>query len=276
MLSFAVPLIPHALSGWVLNFADRILLRTLLPGTSKEVLGQIGVYSYGYSIGMIMNLLVHATQKSWPQFVFSSHAELEESQAKRLFSRTSSYYLVFLCAAALVVAVFAPEILALVAGGKYQAAGPVVPIISMAYLFLGLYTVVGVGIGIKKKSKYYFIATGTGAAANVAVNLVLIPRFGILGAAFATVLAYIVMSIVIYIVSQRIYHVAYEQVRVAVAFVLAVAVFGLATFIHASLATTLALKVALMAVYLASLVVTGVIKRREIAKVRDLIFKGAT
>lgn len=270
ILSFGLPLLPHALAGWVLNFADRLLLRTY------RSLSEVGIYSFGYNVGMIMSLLVLATQKSWPQFVFSSHAEMEESKAKALFSRTASYYWIFLCSVALAIAVYAPEMLALVAGGKYAAAAPVVPIISMAYLFLGLYTVVGVGIGIKKKSQYYFIATGTGAAANVAVNLVLIPRFGMVGAAFATVLAYVIMSAVIYVVSQRVYRVDYETVRIAATFVLAIGAFALTLFIHAGLLAAVALKLVVLAVYVLALVATGVIKKREIAKVRDLVFRGAT
>ncbi len=274
MLSFSLPLLPHALAGWILNFADRPLLRALLPGTAAHKIAEVGVYSFGYSIGMIMSLLVVATQKSWPAFVFSSHAEMEESKAKSLFSRTSSYYWIMLCFAALAVAIYAPELLALIAGGKYAASAVVVPVISMAYLFLGLYTVVGVGIGIKKKSSYYLIATGTGALANVALNLYLIPRHGIVGAAFATVIAYILMSGVILVVSQRLYRVSYETLRMTLAFALAIAAFYASTFIHAGLTATIGLKLGVLAAYVLALVLSGVIDRREISRVRELVFSG--
>lgn len=269
VLAFALPLIPHSLAAWVLNFADRLLLRKF------GSLAEVGVYSYGYTIGMAMSLVVLATQKSWPQFVFSSHAEMEEGKAKALFSRTASYYMIFLAFAALTLAVYSPQVLLVLAGGKYAAAGKVIPMISMAYLFLGLYTVVGVGVGIKKKSRYYFIATGSGAVANVAMNLVLIPRFGMVGAAISTVAAYVVMSGAIYVVSQRLYHVAYEQLRIALTFVIALVVFILSTFVHASFGVSVALKLGLLALYVVALIATGVIKRTEIAKVRQLVFKGA-
>ncbi|RJQ52753.1 MAG: hypothetical protein C4521_09615 [Actinobacteria bacterium] len=266
ILAFSLPLVPHALAGWVLNFADRLLLRRFVS------LADIGVYSYGYNIGMIMSLLVLATQKSWPQFVFSSHSEMEESSAKTLFSRTATYYWIFLCIAALAVAVFAPELLALVAGGAYASAAPVVPVISMAYLFLGLYTVVGVGIGIMKKSKLYFLATGTGAAANISVNLLLIPRLGIVGAAVATVAAYAIMTAVILVLSQRLYYISYETVRMAVAFLLALAAFYASTLIDAGPLATVALKLSVVLAYMIALVVSGVVKRAEIARVRKLVF----
>jgi len=269
VLAFGLPLLPHSLAGWVLNFADRLLLRKF------GSLAEVGIYSYGYNIGMAMSLVVLATQKSWPQFVFSSHAEMEESKAKALFSRTASYYLIFLTSAALAVAAFSPEALTILAGGRYSAASKIVPMIALAYLFLGLYTVVGVGVGIKKKSQYYFVATGSGAVANLAVNLILIPRFGMVGAAIATVSAYTVMSLLIYVLSQRLYRVHYEQSRIALAFVLALAAFAVSTFVHASLGVAIALKIAIILSYAGALIASGVIRRSELLRVREMLLRGA-
>lgn len=269
LLAFGLPLLPHALSMWVLNFADRLILGKL------GSLAQVGVYSFGYNVGMAMSLLVMATQKSWPQFAFSSHASMEESEAKQLFARTARYYWLALCSVALLISVFAPELLALVAKGKYAAAAPIVPIIASAYLFLGLYQVVAVGIGIKKQSKYYFIATGTGALVNLATNLLLIPRYGMFGAAIATVLAYATMCAIIYTISQRLYHIVYEYWRFVLALGLAVAAYATTTLLHGSAGWVVAGKLLVFGTYCGALVLSGVIGRDEIAKAWTLVSGGS-
>lgn len=264
LLAFSLPLMPHSLSMWVLNFADRLILGKMRP------LSEVGIYSFAYNIGMVMSLLVMAVQKSWPQFVYSSHVSMEESDARQLFARTAGYYWIVLCSAGLVVSAFAPEVLTLVARPGYASAASIVPLIVSAYILLGLYQVVAVGIGIMKQSKYFFLATGTGAAVNVASNLLLIPKYGIFAAAFSTILAYAVMCGIIYVLSQRLYHVAYDYKKSALTLALAGLAFAVSTLIRGELWQTIGLKVVVVAVYLGSLVLLGVVKREEIGKVRDL------
>jgi O-antigen/teichoic acid export membrane protein len=89
----------------------------------------------------------------------------------------------------------------------------IVPWVLLAYVFTGAYVVFLVGVYLEKKTKYLPVVSGIGAVLNVGANLILIPKLGILGAAFSTLLSYAVMAGGMYFVSQRFYRVAYEWIK---------------------------------------------------------------
>ena len=90
----------------------------------------------------------------------------------------------------------------------------IVPIILFGYLFNGMYYVLSAGMFIEEKSSYVPIITGIGAAINVGVNFLLIPVWGIVGAALATLASYLVMAVMVYIITQRFYEINYEKGKV--------------------------------------------------------------
>jgi len=95
-------------------------------------------------------------------------------------------------------------------GPGYWSGVVIVPIVLFAYLFLGIYTNLIAGIYIEKKTRYLPLITGLGAVLNIASAFLLIPLWGITGAAISTLVSYIAMAVYIYIVSQKFYPVQYE------------------------------------------------------------------
>ena len=85
-----------------------------------------------------------------------------------------------------------------------------VPVILLAYLFNGIYVNLQAGMYIEEKTKYFPLVTGAGALVNVAVNLLLIPRLGIMGAALAVLASYMVMAAGLFFFAQRFYRIDYE------------------------------------------------------------------
>ena len=97
----------------------------------------------------------------------------------------------------------------------FHAAAPVIPVVALAYLLHGVFLLTSVGIGIARQARYYPMVTAAAAATNVAANLVLIPRFGVMGAAWATVLAYAVMAALGHAFSRRLFPIPFEGGRLA-------------------------------------------------------------
>jgi O-antigen/teichoic acid export membrane protein len=86
----------------------------------------------------------------------------------------------------------------------------IVPIILLGYLFNGFYVIFTAGIYIEEKSIYAPFITGAGAILNIAANFLLIPILGMIGAALATLLSYLVMAAGLYFVTQKFYRIEYE------------------------------------------------------------------
>jgi O-antigen/teichoic acid export membrane protein len=80
---------------------------------------------------------------------------------------------------------------------------------------LGLYLIFLPGIYLKKKTRVVPFVTGIGAAINIVGNLILIPRWGMMGAAWATLMGYLAMAVVLYITVQKFYPVKYQFQRLA-------------------------------------------------------------
>lgn len=207
MLKFGFPYIPAGLAGIAIQVIDRPIVKAL---TDNDTLG---VYSANYRLGVLMMLVVGMFDYAWRPF-FLTHAK--EPDAPRLFSKVFTYLVTLLMIVFVTGSLFVDDIVRIkIFGGyfinpKYWEGLSIVPIVLFAYVFTGAYVNFIVGVYLEKKTKYIPYATGAGAVVNVVANLILIPRFGIAGAATATLLSYLVMAIGIYFPSQRFYHVDYE------------------------------------------------------------------
>jgi O-antigen/teichoic acid export membrane protein len=161
--------------------------------------------------------------------------------------------------AALGVAILGGDLLTLLTprNPAFRAAAPVIPVVALAYLLHGVFLLTSIGIGIEKRARYYPLVTGAAAAANVAANFALIPRLGMMGAAWATVLSYAVMAFVGFVISRRLFPIPYETGRWLAAAAIAAALYGFSFFAPAAFAPRLAVELALVAAYPLILLATG-------------------
>jgi O-antigen/teichoic acid export membrane protein len=144
-----------------------------------------------------------------------------------------------------------------------------VPIILFAYLINGIYVIFSAGIYIEEKSLYVPFITGGGAAINIITNILLIPVFGIYGAALATLAAYLVMAIGYFIVTQKFYHIYYEWdkiLKIFIGLLLTAVIYYLYTF--ESYYIALAEKLVLLTAFILYLYFIAV-DRKEIKLIRS-------
>ena len=159
----------------------------------------------------------------------------------------------------------------------FWAARRVVPVVALAYLLHGVFLLTSIGIGIEKKAGYYPLITRPRRPTNVAANFVLIPRHGMMGAAWATVLSYAVMAALGAYLSHRVYPLPLEKSRLLRLVVSAALSFTLSTLVGAASPLTLAAlwpvlgwKTAACLVFPFAVVATGFLRPDERAYLRRL------
>jgi O-antigen/teichoic acid export membrane protein len=237
MLGFGLPKVPHGLMVQAQNMADRKVLDLFVSRA------EVGVYHVGYTIGGAVKFALSAFEPAWGPFVYS---RLRQPDAPRTLARVATYAFAAFVMAGLVVSVFARELLTLLTprNPALRAGAPVIPVVVLAYLLHGAFLLTSVGIGIAKAARRYPLITAVAAGVNLVANFALIPRHGIMGAAWATVLSYACMAVLGYVFSRRLYPIPFEGRRL-----LGVALAGAASYALSLLAPALAVKLAAVAAY---------------------------
>jgi O-antigen/teichoic acid export membrane protein len=213
MNKFGWPLVPSALATWVANFGDRFMVGRLATGDVHERLGQVGQYSLAIKVGSVMVLLFTAFQVAWPAFAYAIKSEQE---AKRTYSFVLTYLVLLASWAAVALGVFSPWIVRVLAPTRpsfWPAARAVAPLAFSSVCWAG-FIVVTIAVARTRKTQFNWIASGAGAALNVGLNFWLIPAYGMLGAAWATLAAYALMLVVRTWNAQLLYKVPYQWRRV--------------------------------------------------------------
>jgi O-antigen/teichoic acid export membrane protein len=205
-LRFGLPRVPHGVAHQVVAVSDRYVLGRFVT------LHELGLYSTGASFALGLKLFLSSFESAWAPFYFGV---MREPDAKDTFSRVTTYGVLILALLTAGLTACARDVIALATTPTFHQAARVVPWIALGVAFQGLYLLTSIGLNITKHTEYYPMATGIAAATSVAANLVLVPSFGILGAAWANAIAYAVMAFVSWRFSQRFFPVQYESTRLA-------------------------------------------------------------
>jgi len=255
MNRFGMPLVPSALFLWVLNFSDRFFL-VKLAGPRE-----VGLYSIGVRMASAIILLLAAFRTAWPAFAYSIQ---DDREAKRAYSFVLTYIVLITSWMALGLGVLAPWLVKLLTTEQFYSAERVVAPLAFAAAAFGAYIVVVIGIGRARKTRSNWLITGAAAVFNVVLNLLLIPPYGMIGAAIATIGAYAVLFLGMAWKAQQVYPVPYQWRRVATAFGAAIAL----TVFGRLLDPPLAAAIALVAVYPLVLLPLGFYLPEELKRMR--------
>jgi O-antigen/teichoic acid export membrane protein len=255
MNRFGMPLVPSALFLWVLNFSDRFFL-VKLSGPRE-----VGLYSIGVRLASAIILLLAAFRTAWPAFAYSIE---DDREAARTYSFVLTYLVAITSWMALALGVLAPWLVRLLTTEEFYSAERVVAPLAFAAAAFGAYIVVVIGIGRARRTRSNWLVTGAAAALNVVLNLALIPEFGMMGAAVATIGAYVTLFLGMAWKAQRVFPVPYQWRRVATAAGTAV----LLTVIGRTLDVPLGGAIALVAVYPLVLLPLGFYLPEELRRLR--------
>lgn len=207
MLAYGLPLVPAAVAMFVLNASDRYFLK------HYSTLEEVGLYSLGYRIGFVMAVIVTAFQQVWGTTMFKV---AKEKEATTVFKVLFTYFILVLTQSALGLSIFAADIIRLLASPEFYSSYEVVPLIALSYIFYGIYYFTAIGVNIKQKTAYQAFVVILAGLLNVILNYLLIPGFGMTGAALATATSFLFMAIAAAAVSQRLYPIRFEYSRITI------------------------------------------------------------
>jgi len=262
-LLFGLPYVPAGVGAFVLDLADRWFIK------HYSSIDEVGIYSLGYRFGEIITFIISAIQLSWPQFLFANR---KDPNAPQLYSYATTYYMAGVLYLCLGLAVLAPEMLHVMATPPFYRAASVVPLIALSGLCDGLTFIVNIGILFAKRSIWRMIVVLSAAVVNIALNFALIPKYGMMGAAWATFIAFAVQATITLIVSIRMYYVPYQYRRLAQLVLGAALVYGTSIALpFDSLVKSIAFKSALLVAYPVLLLVTGFFEPTELDGARAWI-----
>ena len=237
-LKYAYPLLLSEYSNLLIQSGDRYVLRIF------NSVSMVGLYSFGYQIaGILQTALVTPLKQALQPVVLKQE---EDSEAIRHLLRAgATYFYLVGCAACLLISLFSREILMLFARKEtFWAAWIIVPIITYSYVQHGLGNFVGWGMGLMKKSFHVSGIVLVAALVNIGLNFFFVPQRGMLGAAFATMLSYIVWNVLKAYYSAKFYNLHFEVGRLLHITVIGFGLYGLSLVVanNGTIGTDVALK----------------------------------
>ncbi|MDR9408048.1 MAG: oligosaccharide flippase family protein [Balneolaceae bacterium] len=219
---FGWPFVPAGIGFAINEVLDRFFLNNMDPAAAEQIYGMgttpediVGIYNACYKLAVFMLLLVQMYRMAWQPF-FMRHAGDEESP--KMFGQAFVWYNAFSAILFLIVALFREQIVAIripildatLIGSDYWLGLEIVPYLLLAYWFHGWYINFSSGVFIKEKTRILYKITLMGAVITIIANLALIPSFGMIGSATATLLSYGAMALTLGIYSKTIMHVPYR------------------------------------------------------------------
>ena len=265
-LRFGLPMLPNTCAHQVIALNDRYIL------SRYATVGDIGVYAIGATLGVAVKYFLRAFHTAWAPFVYEM---MDKPDARATYRAVTTYAFLVIVLLAAGLAATADDLIRLMTVADFHAAARVVPWIALGAVLQGVYQLTSVGLSIRKRTRYYPLATGLTLVASVGANLVLIPRFGFMGAAYANAFAYGILASAGMAFSQWHYPIRYEWSRL-----LKIAAAGLASCWLAVIVpvgepgavTSLLARGALVVVcYPVALLAQGFFRRTEMARLVETV-----
>lgn len=224
-LLFGLPFIPAGFGHAINELVDRFFLKAMDQSTINELYGPnynsddiVGIYSACYKLAVFMLLIVQMFRMAWQPFFMR---QSEEESAPQTFSQTFTLFNAAAASVFLIVALFAEQIVSIkvpildfyLVDEKFWEGLTIVPVLLIAYWFQGWYINFSAGIFISETTKRLPQITLMGAGITIIANLIMIPIFGMMGSALATLTSYAVMALLIYYYSTNAFDVPYKLLR---------------------------------------------------------------
>ncbi len=201
---FGFPLIFYEIASLINDYADRFLIKYFL-GSS-----QLGIYSVGYNFSMYAQGLI--TAPLWMS-IFPIYTKLWEKEGKeetvKFLETLLKYYCCMTVLIVFGVSLLSDELIIILASEKYVVASKLIPLIMISIMVHGSYHICGAAFFLFKKTRILATYTVLCALINIALNIYFIPKYGIMGAVYATVFSYGVLTITITYNANRLLKIAW-------------------------------------------------------------------
>ena len=212
MLKYAYPVMITGVAGMTNEMFSRLTLEWWLPDHFYNTLSKkdaLGVFGACYKFAVLMNLGIQAFRYAAEPFFFSNASD---RNSPALFAKINHYFVITCCIVMLGISINL-DVLQLLIGKDFRAGINIVPILLLAYLFLGVYYNFSVWFKLTDKTYYGTFITLGGAIITVLGNYFLIPLAGYTGSSWAALLCYTFMALSCYFLGQKQYPIPYQLVK---------------------------------------------------------------
>lgn len=269
IFSYSLPYVPASLSSVSVQLFDRPLMMHFLSPY------YVGLYQANFRLAVFMNLIVAMFDFAWRPFVIE---RMKRDDAKDVFRKVFDYFCFILIYLFLIFSVFINDIIRIPIGNtylinpNYWSAVKIVPIVMCGYIFSGLYTFFMIGSIITTKTIYSMKANIISSLSSIILNLILIPIYGIYGAAFSFVFANFILALYMYIVNEKIlWPVGYRIGKFLFLFLLTIIIVYTINCFNLSTCFSLQLKFFLIIIYPFVLGVFGYFDKNDINHIRERV-----
>lgn len=223
MLKFGLPMIPSSLGAFIVHSSDRFFIKAFCS------IADAGLYSLGYRFGILPGTFV---SQPFNQVWMPRRLEVyKEPNAEQVFGKIFTYFLYLIVFAGLGISVLTQEVLKIISAPAFWQAYQIVPIIVLANIIFTMHYHFNMGIVISKQTRYFAWINFSNGLMVLGLNTLLIKYYGVYGAAYATLIAFIYKVALTYYFSNRLYKIHFETLRIAKIGLAAAILFCLCQFI---------------------------------------------
>lgn len=206
VLRFGLPRLPHGLAQQGLDAGNKLLLNWYIPRA------ELGVYMNGFTLGTAIRFFTSAFETAWAPYYY---ATARQPDARAVFAKMTTYGVAVLTLLVAITVAAARDVVLLALTPDYLGAVRVIPLVALGMALQGVYLLTSIGLNITSRTRYYPVATFSALAVGLASGVLLMPRFGIAGAATAFLASTLTQTAVAFLFAQRAYPIAYEHGRIA-------------------------------------------------------------
>lgn len=186
LLKYSIPLIPNAISWWIIDASDRVIVSSFLG------VAQNGILAASLKFAALLTGLNYITTLSWTE---SIAVAINDADIESYFNRMINVFLRFYVALTIGMIACMPFVFPILINAKYQAGYGLVPISLLATLFNVVVGLVSVVYVAKKNTKAIAQTSVMAALINISIHLLLINRIGLYAAVLSSFIAFFSMSV---------------------------------------------------------------------------------
>lgn len=266
-MKFGLPMIVSSIGSMIFLLSDRYMLNIL--STEAEV----GKYQFGLKIANFINLIfIQTIGLSY----LPSAVDMDEGNKNiRYYRKMLTYYCFVIGFIILGFVFFYKEVLSFIGkNNEYWEGLNVVPFICLSFMIMGMNYFVGIGLFLSKKTNYYLVPAFVAAAVNIALNMKLIPLYGMYGACFSLVLAQIIYTGILSYLSGKQIKIGYEWGKILTIFSISIILYLSSTYINFKpLILAILLKGLLICVLPLALYFLNFFEQIEIERMQQSVYK---
>lgn len=249
-LKLTIPMVPHQIMGMIQGSFDKTMLNKYTGSSS------VGFYSFGERFSLILKTIMDSVGKVWNvYFMDKAHENTEESKraiVTRFYELAFIFMIIGLC-----LIYYSEEMIKILTTKEFYPSMYVVPVYVYYYLVAIIGTLTMNQISYSKKMIYLLPASIISVIINIILNILLIPRYGAVGAAGATAIAALFQQIILFFYGMKLFPLPLGKMRLIRLYLI---VIGLTVFVYPIMAMeiNIFLKIVMKFTIISSFIVLGV------------------